>query len=198
MGRFISPNEIFGKISDSESRVPRIDASTHVLEVIDTGHHEVHDGVHFTYTYIDADFDIVDAKTILIITPNTTKWAHMIFEVESERDTNVKLYLNTAVAGHGSAGALTAYNNNGNSVTSNDTTLNDSDGAGADGTLIYETQFGLSTGAGAHTLVGGGDGRAENEWVLKQNSKYLFVVTTGSDDSSLALRISWYEHTDKD
>jgi len=198
MGRYISPNEIFGKISDTVSRVPRLDPSTHALETIDYEHHEVHEGNHFTYCQIDADFDIADAIELLIITPNTTKWAHMVINVEAGLDTNVKLYENTAAAGHGSAGVLTAFNNNRNSVTSNTTTINTSDDGGADGTLIFESQLGISTGVGISKITGGGVSRSLDEWILKQNSKYLLVITSGSDDSSLSIKLSWYEHTDKD
>ncbi len=195
MGRFISPNEIFGKISDSESRVPRIDSASHALKAIELEHSRLHDGNHFTYTQVDADFDIADAVELLIVAPNTTTWAHMIISVAAGLDTNVKL---SESATHTVLAAQTAYNNNRNSATANTTTINTHNNDGADGTVIEEIQFGISTGAGANSNVGGGASRGDLEWLLKQNTKYLLVVTSGTDNSVLSIRISWYETVSKD
>ena len=40
---------MWGKISDTAFRVPRIDPSTNSLQVIDYEHHEVHAGSHYFY-----------------------------------------------------------------------------------------------------------------------------------------------------
>ncbi len=171
----------------------RIDPSTSSLQVVDYEHHELHAGSHFTYSQIDADFDIADAVELLIVTPDTTKWAHMVVDVEAALDTNVKLYEGST---HTVDAAQTARNNNRNSETSNTTTINTHNNDGADGTLIFESQFGISTGGGANKLTGGGAVRGAQEWILKQDESYLLVVTSGSDNSSLSIKLSWYEHTD--
>ena len=67
----------------------------------------------------------------------------------------------------------------------------------ADGTMIFDSTCGISTGVGVNSIVGGGDARGSNEIVLKLNAKYLFRVTTGTDGSVLSLRFNWYEHTPK-
>ena len=46
-------------------------------------------------------------------------------------------------------------------------------------------------------IAGGGDARSDGEWVLKQNTKYLIVVTSGADNNNVSLVLGWYEHTDK-
>lgn len=171
----------------------RIDASTSSLQTVDYEHHELHAGNHYTYTQVDSDFDIADAVELLIVTPNTTTWAHMVIDVEAELDTNVKFYEG---ATHTVAAAQTAYNNNRNSANTNTTTINTHNDDGADGTLIFESQFGINTGGGANTVAGGGANRGSQEWVLDQNNKYLLVVTSGSDNSSMTIRLSWYEHAD--
>lgn len=175
----------------------RMDASTNSLQTISYEHHEIHSGSHFTYSVIDADFDIIDALDILIITPNDGKWAHMVFDVQAALDTNVQIWENTAAAGHTSAGALLVYNNNRNSITANTTTINTSNDDAADGTMIFESQFGIDTGNGSNRVVGGGGVRGSEEWVLKQNSKYIFRITSGSDASVLSVKLSWYEHEDR-
>jgi len=174
-----------------------MDASTNSLQTVSYEHHEVHSGSHFTYFYTDADFDIADAVELLIVTPNTDKWAHMIFDVEAALDTTVQLYENTVAAGHTVNAVLLAYNNNRNSATAHTTTINTHNNDGADGTLIFESVFGISTGGGVNKVTGGGGTRGEQEWVLQQNYKYTLKVTSGTDDSSMSMKLSWYEHTDK-
>ena len=164
---------------------------------MDYAHHEVHSGSHFTYTYTDADFDIADAVEFLIVAPDTTRWPHMVIDVDAALDTIVQLYENTAAAGHTINAAQPVYNNNRNSATVNTTTVNTHNDDGADGTLIFASAFGISTGGGANKITGGGATRGEQEWVLKQNYKYTLKVTSGTDDSSMSMKLSFYEHTDR-
>ena len=168
------------------------DTITRAFTIIDYEHHTVHEGIHFIYTQADTDFDIADAVELLIVTPNTTKWAHMTFDVQAALNTNVKLYED---ATHTILAAQTAYNNNRNSSTVNTTTINTHNNDGVDGTLIFETQFGISTGGGANRIASGGQSRGEREIILKQNAKYLLVVTSGTDNSTLLIKLTWYEHT---
>ncbi len=178
-----------------ETEEVRMNGASGALLGITNAHHQVHEGNHFTYSQSDADFDIADAVELLIITPNTTKWAHMIFDIEAVLDTTVEIYENTAAAGHTVLAAQTAFNNNRNSGTSNTTTINTHNDDGADGTLIFKSVFGVSTGTGINHITGGGAERAREEWILKQNSKYVLKITSGTDNSVMSLKLSWYEHT---
>lgn len=184
---------LYARMDDDTVKPVLLDAVSHGLVITDFSHHETHEGDHYSFHYVDDDFDVADAIEFLIVTPNTTKWAHMVVSVQAELDTNVKLYEG---ATHTVAAAQTVYNRNRNSSNTNTTTVNTHNNDGADGTLIYENQFGLSVGGGA---VGssGGESRGDMEWILKQNEKYLLVVTSGTDNSSLSIRLSWYEHTSK-
>lgn len=168
------------------------DTTTRAFKIIDYEHYEVHEGSHFIYTQADTDFDIADVVELLIVTPNTTKWAHMVFDVQAALNTNVKLYED---ATHTILAAQTAYNNNRNSSIVNTTTINTHNNDGVDGSLIFEAQFGISTGGGANRIAGGGQSRGDREIILKQNAKYLLVVTSGTDNSTLLIKLTWYEHT---
>jgi hypothetical protein len=185
---------IAGFINNTDVRSVRLDSSTHTMQTIDYEHHEVHSGSHFIYTQCDADFDIADAVELLIVTPNTTKWAHIVIDVDAALDTTVSLYEGST---HTVNAAQTAYNKNRNSATANTTTINTHNNDGADGTLIWQSCFGINTGGGSNKVAGGGESRGAREWVLDQNNKYLLTILSGSDNSSMALKLSWYEHTDK-
>lgn len=171
----------------------RIDPSTSSLQTVDYAHHEVHAGSHFTFIATDGDLDAAAVLDFIITTPNTTKWAHMLLHAYGALHTKAYLYETTT---HGTDAAQTAYNNNRNSATTPTVTIHTSDDAGADGTLIASTEFGIDTGNGSNRVFGGGESRGEGEWILKQNTKYLVRIESQTDNNVVALTIAWYEHTD--
>jgi hypothetical protein len=61
-------------------------------------------------------------------------------------------------------------------------------------TTIYTKRVG-STGVASKTISSGGS-RAVNEYILKQNTKYIVSVTTYAA-VNVSLELDWYEHTDK-
>lgn len=186
---------IWGLISDTVARAVRIDSSTHAMESIDYAHHEVHGGSHFTFTARDADLDTAQTMEYLIVTPDTTKWAHLILTVDAQLETLFQFFED---ATHTVLAAQNVYNNNRNSATANTITVNTHNADGADGTEIYGSLFGIDTGGGVNRIAGGGADRGDQEWILKQNAKYLVMITSNTDDNIVSLKLSWYEHTDKD
>lgn len=176
-----------GKISDTVTKVARLDAATHTMQTIDHTHHEVHGGSHFTFSAADGDLDAIEVMDYIVTTPDTTKWAHMVIRASGALHTRFELYEDTT---HTTNAAQTAYNNNRNSATAATVTVHTSNDDGADGTMIFEDEFGVDTG--------GGDSRGDQEWVLKQNTKYLVRIDSLTDNNVVSLVLSWYEHTDKD
>jgi len=172
----------------------RIDSSTNSLQTIEYEHHEIHSGSHFEYTEYDADLDDTNTIDILITVPNTTLWPHLVFSVDGALQTLVQLF---ETCTHTAGAAKTAYNNNRNSATANTTLLNASNDDAADGNAILQSMFGVSTGSGINSIVSGGGSRGDNEHVLKQNTKYLLRVTSYADNNVVSVKLSWYEHTDK-
>ena len=172
----------------------RQDNNTWALVEIDFEHHKLHEDSHFTYSQYDMDFDIADTIEILIVTPNTTKWVHMIFDVEAALNTVIGVYENTVGAGHTASSTLVDYNNNRNSTDTSMVILGISNDDAADGTNIFPTGFGIASGTGVNKIAGGGESRGAQEWVLKQNSKYLLRVHSLTDNSSVAIKLVWYEH----
>lgn len=186
---------MMGLISDTELKIVRIDSSTHDLITITQAHHEIHGGRHFTYTYNDVDFDIADEFSMLIITPATDRYTHLFIDVTAALDTIVILNEDST---HTANITQTAYNNNRNSGNVAGMTINTHSNDGINGLPIFTTTFGINTGGGANKIAGGGQTRQDSEWVLKPNSKYLIVVSTATDDSTLAVILKWYEHVDRD
>ena len=176
------------------SRNGNLDNNTQAVLAIDYEHHEVHAGSHFTFSAIDADLDIIDTMAFIITTPNTTKWAHMIFLVNGQLATKVEL-LETTTRGLGVT--QLDYNNDRNSADTSGIAICIMGDGGSDGTVIFTDRFGIDTGVGIGKVAGGGASRGTHEWILKQNTKYLFRVTSATDDNVASVGLSWYEHTNK-
>jgi hypothetical protein len=172
----------------------RIDSSTNSLQTVDYEHHEIHSGSHFFFTFADNDWDIVDGYDFIFTTPDSTDQCHAIFEVNAAFDTTVEYYEDTT---HTTGALQTSYNNNRVIGTAPTATIHLSNDDVADGTLLFSSVFGVSTGVGINSIIGGGEARGTNEIILKRDSKYLFRMVTGTDASVLSIRFNWYEHTIK-
>ena len=60
----------------------RIDGATNSLQTIEYAHHEIHDGHHF-YLVGHATLGNADSLHVKLVTPDTTKWGHFIWEINS-------------------------------------------------------------------------------------------------------------------
>jgi len=182
------------QISGSRTSNSNRDATTGAVKSIDYAHNEVHGGDHFTFTAYDTDTDDGDTLVYTIVTPNTTKWSHFIFQVDGQLVTQVDLYeADTRTNG----AEQTVYNNNRNSSDTATLKIYAAGAGTADGTLIFKDYFGISTGGGVNKITGGGQSRGDAEWVLKQNTKYLFRIESHTDNNVISIKLSWYEHTNR-
>ena len=185
-----------GKVIDIPSPLglAGLDQSTRTLQTIEYEHHEVHSGSHFNYSVYDVSMASGAQLEFIITTPNTTKWAHAIFTGVSSFKSIFSLFEDTT---HTPGAQLIGYNNNRNSANSYTVSLTANGGGGADGTAIEQLSVGYSTGGGAAVQLGGGTGRSDNEWVLKQNAKYLVQAESLKDGNNITIAMAWYEHTNK-
>ena len=100
-----------GIIKDKDGKPFYLDGDTWALNVITFEHHKVHEGSHYTFS-IDTILSDADSLGIVIQTPNTTKWAHMVFNVQGSLDTRFEIFeTNTA----DTASRRSVYINNRNS-----------------------------------------------------------------------------------
>jgi hypothetical protein len=183
---------LFGRISNTETKPVRIDASTHSLQTIDYAHHEIHTGGHFFYTDFDNDVDTASPKYYRLTTPDTTKWIHMNLTLYSEGAGTWQLFENPTVNAAGTG--ATVFNNNRNSATVAGLVIATDPTSTADGTLLKSWRTG--SGTAVPTRVGSASGRDE-EIILKQNEDYFIKFTPDADNSKTKLELEWYEHTDK-
>lgn len=194
-----SGNELFNSTANAGvvkitngtgDRIAVIDGSTYSLTAIDYVHHETHEGNHY---FITEYTDIANGGTreYIFVTPNTTKWSHMIMKVENELEMEYTLVEGVATDADGTE--VTSFNNDRNS-------------ANTAGLKVYHTPTNVTGGTtiasyrlGSARAYGGED-RDEQEKILKQNTKYHLVITnraTGATNLA-SVFLSWYEHTNKE
>jgi hypothetical protein len=185
------------------------DTTTGALMVIDHAHHEIHAGssfaCHFSQT---APTAIGEMTMIALNTPDTTKYVHMFAEFSSTAASTAAIY-EVADLDVDEGTDLAIYNHNRNSLTASTvssvetvpeagkaTSYTVAQAAGATlstATPIYLKYLGAAA-AGADTM---GQNRNENEFILKRNTQYAFVIAnTTADDSTHNITLNWYEHQD--
>lgn len=185
-GRYTTAGNSFSDI--------RIDSATDTLQTITYEHHEIHSGSHYFISNV-ATLSINNVLDITFLTPNTTKWIHWTWKLDTETETAWYIY-EDATATTALANTITPFNNDRNSLNT----------SGA--TVKYEVQGNLAA-ADADTDVTGatliesgisgsgktmGDDNRDNEIILAQNTLYcLRGVATAA--GFVDFHMGWYEYT---
>lgn len=177
-----------GRTGDNTYQVPLIDVATGAFQVIETDHHEVHGGDSYHVSNL-TDLGNGANATFLFITPDTTKWIHLIWIVEHELETRLEFFEDTAVSSNGAT--LIAYNRNRNSNNSAGVLVFKDPTVTSQGTILDDHQ------SGSGKKAGGGQ-RGALEWILKQNANYILRITNQTvNNNTVASQFIWYEHTDR-
>jgi len=188
-GDFVNIRAIQGQTGyNLKVSLDQIEPTTNSVKTIDYSHAELHAGEHYYYT--DAvELDSAAVQNYLITTPNTTKWAHFTFLSTGSAVTQVELF---EAADRTGTTLQTVLNNNRNSVNTAGVTIHkDYSGGATDGTRIYFHKSGSATNQSSS----GAASRNEQEIDLKQNTKYILRVTSGTNDNLTNTALYWYEHT---
>ena len=169
-----------------------LDSATGALNTIDYAHHETHAGSH--YFYKDTATLGENASTsYVIVTPNTTKWAHLTWTATGSAITQADLYEGPAELS-GTGAQQTIFNSDRNSTNTSGLKIWDANGGvEPTGTLLYSIKSGSATNQ-ARTP---GSSERGNEIILKQNTKYMLRVTSGTASNLTNVLLEFYEHTNR-
>ena len=165
------------------------DSITSTTITIDYAHHEIHGGSSFTVS----DTLTCNTTTVkwMIVTPDSTTYAHLVFELSS---TGEATYLVTGDADRTAGTSLSVVNRRrvGTPTVATTTVSRTPTGGNTDGaTILFSKRAGI-TGVGSKS-VEGGSARDTNEWILKPNTKYVVSITTYADVYA-TMKLDWYEH----
>ena len=166
----------------------KIDQTTSGKAQLEYEHFKVHTSDAWVVTYnFTSDEEASDVNRY-IITPNTTRWAHLFWDVVGQAKTRIRLFEGAS----GTYDPVTAYNRNRNSARVNTTIIGNPTGNITNGTLIWEWLSGTTAPRSAKSS---GATRETGEIVLKQNTQYLFKCEAYSEDNLISVDLTWYEHT---
>ena len=168
-----------------------VDASTNSLQTISYAHHEVHSGSSFVCT----DVQNLEEATVqwMITTTDTTKWAHIVFDIDCTGEFLVTI---TEGADRTGTNLLTCVNRNRNSSTMPTMVMHRAvSGGTTDGATTMWTHRAGATNSGGQSGSPGGS-RGIEEFILKQNTKYIITIETFAD-VYVTFDVDFYEHTSK-
>lgn len=165
----------------------KTDGVTNAMRTIDYPHHELHSGNNF---YIK-DYVVLanqDSLLILFVVPDTTKWPHAVFGVESETG-EALLRLHRGVTVSDSGTGCTIFNSNENSATAPAVKCYTGPTISSYGTTLQRHAMGAGNKSGGET-------RSLVEIIGKQNTMYLIVIDNNTAlNNTIDYQFVWYEHT---
>ena len=167
--------------------IENIDTTTGSVGTISQAHREIHTGEHY---YIEGFATLASGVSLYVklVTPDTKKWAHFLWEIECSG--GLITYLDEDATG-GMA--------NGNSVTPLSNNRNEQVPSG----MIITSGVTVATGYGTRISQAswknkaGGTQAREDEIILKQGTTYLRTFTSSEVGNVVRFKASWYEHTNK-
>ena len=164
-----------------------IDKSTNALNAISYEHHEIHGGSHY---YIEGYATLANGAALYVklVTPNTTKWAHFLWEISSSFILTTTL-VEAPTGGAAGGTGITPINNNRNSTKTSGLPITSGVSAPTGGTIISQASWGARSAGGSHSR--------DDEIILKQNTTYCRTFLSGTNSNIVSFKASWYEHTDR-
>jgi hypothetical protein len=163
------------------------------LPTMSSEHHSIHESKHF---YIGDYIELGSGSTMswYFTTPNTTTWTHMTFEVDAQALVTVDFYEGGTYGGGGTASTALSpaqvLNNNRNSNATTSLTIFRNGTASALGSKILGVKLGAAT-TPTNRAAGALD-RSE-EIILRQNTTYILVITSGAATNTVTYHAKWYE-----
>lgn len=177
------------EVVDEDGDIITIDEASGVIVTIEYEHYQIHRGNTFTVLEV-TDLGNMAIRDILVVSPNSTQWAHLVWEIEHELETSIHFYRNTTYTDNGTP--ILSFNRNGNSTNVATTLVYHTPTVTDNGTLVGTIQQGNGKKAG-------GSDRLANEFILKQNTAYLIRISNLTANNNLVfMKLNWYEHTNED
>ncbi len=152
---------ICGKGRNSPQYI-KMDPTTNALLSIDCEHAKIHNGYHFTTDYT-TELGNAAALNLHILTPDSTMWAHMVFRVLTELESEMKIFEAPTLTNAGTALTVVSRNRNLASIA-NTTLAYHTPTIGDDGTLLRTKHFGTGRTSGAES-------HGAHEWLVERAKK---------------------------
>ena len=168
-----------------------LDEITGALNVIDTVHHEIHEGEFFSVSYKAPDgAPIADDATIVFALTAATKYVHFQAVAAMGGDAEIEFYEVSTVTG---GTATTPRNHKRTGSDNSDVTVVRDPTVNVAGTLL-ENAF-LPGGTGGNAI--GAVGNQRQEWILRPTITHVVRLTNRAGTAQPgSLAATWYEESD--
>lgn len=151
-------------------------------------HHMIHSEDAYMLSYNATLAGGLDS-IVRIATPNTRKWSHFEWSIQSSAAFTA--YLRRDYTGaHVGGNVLTPINRNDNSNNTSGLTICHTPNGATNGDIIWQDASGAD---GQPVSSRPGNSTSRGELILKQNTVYLFHLD-GENDDICTFNFSWYEH----
>jgi hypothetical protein len=174
------------------------------VSMIDYQHAKIHDGRSFICSYTQTVSDTND-KSIIAFKTGTGRLCHMVMAASATAAATAYVLEAPTIADNAGTGVVTVYNRYRDSTNTSEIidTYTNPDTAGR-AFYFSETDQGdvtggttiasIPIGAVAGPFPVGGRERAQQEYILKANTLYAFVVNSSTDDDNIHwIELDWYE-----
>jgi len=187
-----------------------VDLATNAIIFITYPHHKIHDGDGFSAYFFNTTANADDARSVIAFkTPNTTRWGHPTIQVSASSPAEfILLEGPTLDLDEGNEEPI--YNRNRNSATVSTMIPITTAGTPGEITTFLEAEINGATLVGGleidYKQLAGGEGpkavggseRDSQEWVLKQDTIYLFILQNiGASVNLHTINLNWYENTNE-
>lgn len=154
--------------------------------VMDVEHHEIHCGDSFVVTR-SVDLGNGATDTLIINVPNeAVKLYHMTININTESESDFNIYEGATTAADGTT--LTSYNRNRNNALTSSLVITHTPTTPSGGTLIYTEHWGAGKSSGGET-------RGQQEFILKNNTKYRVTITNSTTTNNyVSWKLNYYIH----
>ena len=201
---------ILARLTSSSSVLENsVDGITNALKVIDHQHHEIHSGDSFTayYSRVTANGNGLRSG-IYIKTPAAPKYIHMVVSFSCSTAASYSICEAPTIASNVGSHGNTIYNRLRDSTNPSGVFDNATVPAVGKYTTLTEAQIAADGTFNAGTVIrseplvagsgpkpAGGNSRGEQEYILKANTKYIFLLTNTTEDANIHhILIDWYSH----
>ena len=169
----------------------RVDLTTGTLNTIEYEHHEVHAGAFYSATRV-VDLSGTAVDRVIIATGNVApKYVHLVPYIITESEAEWRIWEGVTTDADGTAIASRNHNRVCSRTATTTITHTPTSPVTTAATLLKTFHWGSGRGVG-------GDGRADNEFVFKANTKYMLEVENFTANANyITIDLEWYEHTDK-
>ena len=153
---------------------------------IEAFHNMIHEGKTFSCEWEDTDSDIAAPSSVLLEVGECE--AHLVVEAACTQPFTMTVTEAPTVSDTGTN--LVIYNMK---RESDEVSLCDASHSAAStgGTVISKARE-YGSGSNPNKRLGGAI-RTNSEWILKENTKYVFTVTPDADNSKVYIGLEWYE-----